>query len=604
MSGFALLIDQQSPVPNKEFRNFLKSVVDFKSHDTVTLWEKSTTCFAAKLDSKCSLHKGVVEDEATGSWILAVGTVMYNETNPSSACLHQLLTDYLEKGERVFSGLDGQFVLVLHDKYKDVTLVLSDPFGMIPVYYGKKGSQFLISTSALAIAKALQSKPSDFGVRSFILYGETFGDTLWQDIRLLPPATIYHLEHNDIRFSSYWSFQVDATIAGLNEDQSVDCMIEGLSKSMRNCLDGEEKIWISLTGGLDSRTLAALADYCQIPFKTYCHGPIDSRDVKIAEKISHQIGWEYEYFSLPKDWGTDRVSWFDHVLGQTDGQLDLIKMSRTIREQTIKGKQMDVSLWGFGGELYRGIYWKQELWRTGKTSRVDYERLLEYRVIPTNSQVLKNTNYWKRTTQAEIKNRFIKIGEQQPDFLNTIKLNLIGLEMERHACGSTIASVLGHQRVLLPFDLKENISRIFSINYKWCTQGRMFRLILERINPELAKMEIADGGPATPMRLNNLLQFVPYWLDYGEKLFWRLGKKTLGKELWRRRIAGQTGYAYPEAQWLRDTVNKVGDEYLLTYGKMLSEDFYEESQLKPGSITNESLLGRILAVEMALRSIV
>ena len=63
--------------------------------------------------------------------------------------------------------------------------------------------------------------------------------------------------------------------------------------------------------------------------------------------------------------------------------------------------------------------------------------------------------------RAEIKSRLQMIGEQQPDWLNTVKLNMIGTALERHACGTTIAAVLGQQRVILPFDFKENYHSYF-----------------------------------------------------------------------------------------------------------------------------------------------
>jgi hypothetical protein len=315
------------------------------------------------------------------------------------------------------------------------------------------------------------------------------------------------------------------------------------------------------------------------------------------------LGWEHEYFPLPEDWGLQRTNWFDRVLGQTDGLLDVIKMSRTIREQTIKAKQFGVSLWGYGGELYRGVYWKQEFWRTGITSRVDYERLMDYRVIPGDWTILEDGENWKESVRAEIKTRLQIIGEQQPDWPNTIKLDLIGQLLEQHVCGNTIAAVLGQQRVILPYDFKENIAQIFSLNYKWRTHSRMFRLILERINPNLAEMETADGGPASPMRFRNIYQFVPYWMDASEKLLWRLGYKSLGKPLWRRRNAGPAGTAYPIERWLQNTITQLQDQGMVIPDRMNIPGLYTNKLnalfTKP-SRSQEGFIGHIIAVQLAL----
>lgn len=609
MAGLAFYVNRQGPTSTPIFSDFLKWTVTYKSLETPTVLAQGRASIAAKLDAPCSLHRGIIRDDRTGSWLLAAGTVMDIDDASPDGHLDKILIDYLAQGEKVFLRLDGQFALILYDALAEKTLVVSDPFGMIPVYYGQTGSQFFLSTSALAVARAVQSPLSEFGARSFIVYGDTFGDTLWRDVQMLPPATVLEIGREHVHQSTYWSFQVDPTIAALPEHEAVDCMIETLSSSLRRSLGSDGKIWVSLTGGMDSRMLAGLAHYCQIPFKSYCHGPLDSKDVRIAAQISQAMGWEHEYFALPEDWGTQRLNWFDQVLGQTDGQLDVIKMSRTIREQTIKAQQLGLSLWGYGGELYRGVYWKHEFWRTGITSQVDYERLMDYRVIPSDCSILKGGAHWKGALRTEIKNRLHRIGEQQSDWLNTVKLDMIGTALEQHACGTTIAAVLGQQRVILPFDFKENISRIFSINYKWRTHGRMFRSILERINPRLAGIETADGGPALPMRFTNFYRFVPYWLDTGEKLLWKMGYKTLGKPLWRQRNAGLSGRAYPTRQWLQDTVSGLNQRSLLDQDQMLSSALYDQKWMQGlgsaqvTSLTGEALLGRFLALEMALRSI-
>lgn len=610
MAAFALLSKSDQLIQPEQFNHFLKSVAYFKSLKIPEFQVKGMNCFAAKLDAPSSLYPGYVKHDLTDSWISAVGTVVDAMDTTTDFTLAKLLDNYLNLGDKVFSRLDGQFALLLYDDVAKVTKVITDPFGMIPVYYGKKDDQIFVSTSGLAVASELQSEMNDFGARAFILYGDTFGDTIWQDVHLVPPATVLRMDGNRVQQSTYWSFEVDQTLSRLSESQSVDCMIDNFSSSLKQILEKEGEVWLSLTGGLDSRTIAALADYSKIPFKTYAHGPLDSRDVFLAEQISHKKKWDYEYFGLPNDWGSQRTGWFDFVLGQIDGQLDVIKMSRTIREQTVKAQQMNVSLWGFGGELHRGIYWKHEFFLSDNKTNLNYERLMNYRVIPANTSIFKDADHWNPGIRNEIMNRLRTVGERNPDWPIFTKLDMIGTLLERHICGATIASVLGQQRVILPFNLKENISRSFSINYRWRTHSRLFRSILERIAPDLAEIETADGGPASRMKFSNLNRFIPYWLNSAEKLLWRLGYRIAGKPIWTRRVAGATGKAYPTEKWLQATLDELENRSLLTPGEMRSANLYDQSQLisllsnlQVGALEKEAILGRILGLEMAMRSI-
>jgi hypothetical protein len=610
MAAFALLSKSDHSIQPAQFNHFLKSVANYKSLKIPEIQVKGMNCLAAKLDAPCSLYPGYVKHDLTDSWILAVGTVVDALDISPDFTLAKLLDDYLNLGDKVFSRLDGQFALLIYDAVAKVTKVITDPFGMIPVYFGKKNDQIFVSTSGLAVARELQSEMNDYGARAFILYGDTFGDTNWQNVHLVAPATVLRIDVNGVHQSTYWSFEVDQNLSRLSESQSVDCMIESFSNSLKQILEKEGEVWLSLTGGLDSRTIAALANYSKIPFKTYAHGPLDSRDVFLAEHISHKKGWDYEYFRLPDDWGKQRSSWFDFVLGQVDGHLDVIKMSRTIREQTIKAQQMNVSLWGFGGELHRGIYWKHEFFLSDNKTHLNYDRLMDYRVIPANGSILSDADRWNPFVRNEILTRLRVIGEQNPDWPLFTKLDMIGTLLERHICGTTIASVLGQQRVILPFNLKENISRNFSINYRWRTHSRLFRSILERIAPDLAEIDTADGGPATRMKFSNLNRFIPYWLSSGEKLLWRFGYKMAGKPIWTRRVAGATGKAYPTEKWLQATLDELEKRSLLTPGEMLSASLYNQSQLisllsnlEVGALEKEAILGRILGLEMAMRSV-
>ncbi|MFQ6009475.1 MAG: hypothetical protein ACE5K8_11060, partial [Candidatus Zixiibacteriota bacterium] len=125
MSGFALVFDQKEPLTAQTpvFADFLESVADYKCLDKPEQLATGAQCVAAKLDSASSLHRGLVLDDATGSWLLAVGTVIDNADIHPDGNLHQLLVDYLEQGIEVFERLDGHFALVMYDRREESIVV-------------------------------------------------------------------------------------------------------------------------------------------------------------------------------------------------------------------------------------------------------------------------------------------------------------------------------------------------------------------------------------------------------------------------------------------------------------------------------------------------
>jgi asparagine synthase (glutamine-hydrolysing) len=79
----------------------------------------------------------------------------------------------------------------------------------------------------------------------------------------------------------------------------LDCLQEEIS----TYLDGHKRVWILLTGGLDSRVTAGVVHKIQNDFPAEIHGVTwgveKSRDVVYASRIAKRFGWEWHH--LPYD---------------------------------------------------------------------------------------------------------------------------------------------------------------------------------------------------------------------------------------------------------------------------------------------------------------
>jgi len=613
MSGFTLVFDQAAGLTAQDpaFMDLLEFTTTYKYLDKPEQFATGTNCVAAKFDSASTLHQGIVWDKTTDSWLIAAGTVIDNANIRPDGNLQQLLADYLAWGTEVLERLDGHFALAIYDGRDSSLAIVSDPFGFVSLFYAQQGTRLFVSTSALAVARAVQSKPSEFGMRYFIAYGHQVGEmTLWQDVKRMAPATVLNVTPDTVKKYPYWYFKPNPTAANLSSDETVAYIVDSLTQTMQRGLTREGKAWLSLTGGFDTRALAIMMHYSGLSFKSYFHGQPDANDVRLASLISQIMGWEYEYFSLPEDWGCQRLQWLSCALGHCDAHQNILKMSRIVREQTLKAQQYPVSFWGYGGETFRGYYWKQEFFNAGKTSKVNYDRLLDFRIIPLSWPILKDHARWVVKMREEIKSQLMSIGEQEPAWPNTLKLDLIGQYLEHTLSGATISTVMGLQRAIAPLDFKGVVSDVLSTNYKWRLHSRLFRLMFEQVNPVLANIETADGGPALPMRPTNFYHFIPYWRDTGEKLIWGMGRKFLGKSLWQKRDGGPQGQAYPIAQWRKDTLAHLDGEIDLTPNKMRSSVLYNADKLQElitaaqtDRFSQEGLLGRVLTLEMALETV-
>ena len=128
MSGFAVIIKAKSSVQAEDsgFQSFIQLVASYKGLDLPTELALGQHCLGAKLDSPATRRRGIVRDETTGSWLLAVGTVFDTRFDDGAETdLLALLQDYLERGQDALQHYDGHFGLVICNQAEESLSVIS-----------------------------------------------------------------------------------------------------------------------------------------------------------------------------------------------------------------------------------------------------------------------------------------------------------------------------------------------------------------------------------------------------------------------------------------------------------------------------------------------
>lgn len=612
MSGFALTADYQVPIApqDKDCIGLKEASITFKQLDPSIHEVNGRNYVACKFDTAVTTHLGVTVDEETGSWLFAVGTVLDPENQYHASCLLPLLKDYVRYGKKVFSRLDGAFALVLYDRVADKVLIVSDPLGFFSIFFSKKGSRSYISTSALAVAQVVGARLSEQGASQFLVSGSVYGRyTLWENIQRSTAGTVLEIDHTGITESIYFSLSANDEIRKLSLHDTVDQAIAVLSQSIQAFTTREGTAWMDLTGGFDSRLLASLFFKNGASFRAMCEGPVTSPDVRISSRISHEMGWEYRNVNLPGSWGKDRYNCLAQALGRGDGHYDVFKLSRVLwRQQEQSVSELRASVCGNAGGLWRGFFWKQEFFNAGRTKNVNYDRLIDYRILhPIDPTIFGNL---KRIdlVRDELKSLLMAVGEQYAGSINTLKLDCIFAFRDIGHTGAHIAAVTGLQRVFAPYILKDTLQFAISTNSKWRSHSRMVRLMIEKLNPILANYETTSGGPASPMRLTNINKFAPYWVGIGKQLVRKVSHSILGHSILpplRDELAG-----YPLVQWRRETLDCLEKDGILNPAQMRSGYLYDArrvgtffNEAREDGFQRENLLSRVITVEMAIRAV-
>src|SRR5262249_11663959 len=104
----------------------------------------------------------------------------------------------------------------------------------------------------------------------------------------------------------------------LREADYVDQLAEALKECVRSNTVGEFRFGLPLSGGLDSRTIAACIPREKYPVLIYTWGMPNSSEVRVAQKVTEELGLEHHNIHRNPD---EFVENFEKSVVMTDGMI-------------------------------------------------------------------------------------------------------------------------------------------------------------------------------------------------------------------------------------------------------------------------------------------
>jgi hypothetical protein len=524
------------------------------------------------------------------AWAVAAGAVHFSRHPPKSG----------------LADLEGQFALVAYDDAQATLILASDPFGMHALYITQRNGTTYISTSVLALARYVRARPSLLGVRSFLRAGYHFGRrTSWDGIERLDPATFMAFTPEGVETHVYWSPLVEASVARLQFAEAVEHCLEACVGAYRDLFVGMPPGWADLTGGYDTRLLALLLREAGVPFDTNTRETRYSADISVARETARRAGWNWSLVTLPDEWESVLPSLLPVALAWGDGNLDTIQLARVLWSHKELGREHPDLAIGGGGEHYRGFTWRQEFLQAGRSSQVNMDNWLDMRLLhPMNTGIFASDP--TPEVRDDFRERMVRRAEPYSGELNTTQLDVMyAYKMTGHF-GAFLSADGAFLRSRLPFYFRPIFAAAFSTNYRHRNNHRLMRHMINRLDPKLAAIRTATGGPAQPWRLSNVHRFVPYYIDLGRRATAKLSYRAIGRAVFARRTNPR-----PEAVRARTTlVRSLRSEGVLDPSRMRSAPLYKPGALEPWLdlaerpvFADEELLGRLVTLELALRAV-
>ncbi len=213
-----------------------------------------------------------------------------------------------EHGTSKLKELNGIFSFCIWDKTKNELILANDRYGMRPMYYYFDEGQklFLFGSEIKTITRQdFVNRQVDWDAWNvFLRFGSLIGeDTFYQNIHTLLQAGILRFDGDQIHLDTYWSFNDVKLRTVSDEKKDLENLIFLFKQSMKRRAVPNRRVAVLLSGGLDSRGIAAelkRQNASLVAFTTRKFSKVDS-DRKVAQEVARKLNIDHEFCDLPDD---------------------------------------------------------------------------------------------------------------------------------------------------------------------------------------------------------------------------------------------------------------------------------------------------------------
>lgn len=200
---------------------------------------------------------------------------------------------------------DGDFLVCILNKHTGELCIVNDALGRLPVYYRETGNGIILSRELRFITNLADRIDFDrAALAQYLLLGYPLGDkTLFDRVSRLGPASVIRTDPRGRRLGieTLLSYNTEEIEKGRPSEEYAGMLAESIRESCRDRAAAADEILVALSGGLDSRTIAAGLAQNETPFTsmTFVDSLATTRsEAAVAEKVAGALG---------SDWRTVRT---------------------------------------------------------------------------------------------------------------------------------------------------------------------------------------------------------------------------------------------------------------------------------------------------------
>jgi asparagine synthase (glutamine-hydrolysing) len=225
--------------------------------------------------------------------------------------------------------LNGRFHGLVTDRARETAMLFNDRYGLQRIYYHEAKDSFYFAAEAKAILKVRpELRVTDpRGLGEFIVCGCVLENrTLFQNIHVLPPGSAWSFRGGALeKKTSYFDPREWEGLEPLKPEEYYTHLRDVFVRNLPRYFEGQERIGVSLTGGLDTRIIMAWrkAEPNTLPCYTFGSMYRDNEDVKLARRVAKICGQQHEVLTTGEEFLSRFAHYAERTIYLTDACVDL-----------------------------------------------------------------------------------------------------------------------------------------------------------------------------------------------------------------------------------------------------------------------------------------
>jgi asparagine synthase (glutamine-hydrolysing) len=259
-----------------------------------------------------------------------------------------------------FKNLNGRFQGLVADRARGKATLFNDRFGLQRVYFHEASDAFYFSAEAKAIlaVRAELRSVDPRGLGEFIACGCVLENrTLFRGIYALPPGSAWVFRGGALdKKAVYFEPREWEEQESLDADSYYDCLRDAFTTRLPRYFSGEERVGVSLTGGLDTRIIMAWrkAQAGSLPCYTFGSMYRENQDVHLARRVAQICGQPYQVVTVDGECLARFSHYAERTLYLTDGCVDISRSADLYNNEMARQIAPARMVGTFGSEIIRG----------------------------------------------------------------------------------------------------------------------------------------------------------------------------------------------------------------------------------------------------------